>query len=83
MNPMASPAENNKRQLGDFNGTSDFTYTGLTDVGPYLYDDGSTYKGQFSNGNRNGLGTEITRDGSVYEGYWQNDSKTGNGRLLS
>lgn len=47
--------------------------------GPICYDDGSTYKGQFVNGQKCGYGEMVYVDGSCYMGMWKNDMRNGKG----
>ena len=42
----------------------------------------STYRGQFHNHMREGLGLEIFDDGSYYTGFFKNDRKDGKGRFI-
>lgn len=50
--------------------------------GVYRYTDGTTYRGQFKNGMRHGLGTQITTRGDCYTGNFAFDQKSGTGREL-
>lgn len=52
-------------------------------LGPYKFQDGSTYEGQFNLGLRHGFGRQIWKDGSIYEGYWEDDKCKGKGRLIN
>ena len=52
-------------------------------LGPYLYNKGGVYFGQYRNGLRHGQGLQIWPDGSYYEGYWENDLVNGIGRLVA
>ena len=52
-------------------------------LGPFKYNDGSTYEGQYFNGKRYGIGKQIWSDGSVYEGQWINDHCNGQGKLIN
>lgn len=49
--------------------------------GTYLWEDGSKYTGEWTNGKRNGYGIFIYKNGSRYEGNWVNDKKNGTGKL--
>ncbi len=49
--------------------------------GKYVWQNGSTYEGQWKNGKREGLGKYHYSNGSVYEGQWLNDKKNGTGTL--
>ena len=51
-------------------------------LGPYRYEDGSTYEGQYRNGLRHGRGRQVCVDGSLYEGYWISDRKSIRGVLV-
>lgn len=46
-------------------------------LGPYKYQNGATYKGQYKFGQRSGYGTLVWDDGSIYEGFWENDMSNG------
>ena len=51
--------------------------------GPIFYEnERSTYEGQYTNGQRNGLGTIVYGDGSVYYGFWKSDKKDGQGIFI-
>ena len=52
-------------------------------LGPYLYNKGGVYAGQYKNGLRHGHGVQIWPDGSYYEGQWENDVVNGEGRLVA
>jgi hypothetical protein len=39
--------------------------------------DGSSYSGEYLNGKKHGIGTNIWSDGSKYEGYWYNNGISG------
>ena len=45
-----------------------------------IYNDGSSYKGNFFNGKHNGYGTYIYADGNTYQGNWINNLKHGQGK---
>jgi hypothetical protein len=48
--------------------------------GPFFYpDSGVTYKGQYNDGLREGLGEQVWKDGSCYKGYFKNDLSSGKG----
>lgn len=51
-------------------------------LGPYLYQDGETFLGQFFNGLKHGKGRMVWPDGTVYEGQWINDKRHGKGRVI-
>ena len=40
------------------------------------------YKGQFKNGNMNGIGKNKFKDGSIYEGHYKNGLKHGSGKYI-
>ena len=44
---------------------------------------GSTYKGQFKEGKKHGLGCEVFLDGLFFEGHFNQGKKSGQGRLIS
>ncbi|EGR32220.1 p38 protein, putative, partial [Ichthyophthirius multifiliis] len=44
----------------------------LPKLGPYQFENGSIYIGQWKEGQRHGHGTQYWSDGSIYEGYWRN-----------
>lgn len=47
-------------------------------LGPFLYNDGSTYYGNYKNGQRHGFGMLIKQNGEyIYTGFWQNDQPKG------
>lgn len=48
----------------------------------YFQDTNSTYIGQFLDGERIGLGTEISDNGEVYSGNYKGDKRHGKGRLI-
>lgn len=54
----------------------------MNGIGTRFYPDGSSYEGQWVNGQRHGFGTKINPDGSSYKGQWQFDKKTGKGLLI-
>lgn len=51
-------------------------------LGPYLYNDKSTYEGQYLHGERHGVGVVIWQDGSIYKGEFKNDKCHGKGILV-
>jgi hypothetical protein len=58
------------------------TYKGCPVLGPFKYEDGSIYYGQYFKGQRQGFGHEVMKDGSVYSGYWSYDFKCCTGRFI-
>ena len=50
-------------------------------LGPYKFSDGSTYKGQFKEGKKHGVGYLVFQDGSGFQGLFKNDEKWGYGRI--
>lgn len=87
MNSMARGVEDIIASLPNFKIPSNLGKSGNLEpegpvLGPYEYNDGSTYKGQFFNGERHGLGTLIWQDGSVYKGQFRNDKCHGKGFLV-
>lgn len=51
----------------------------LPTFGPYKYQDGCTYNGQYYQGMRHGKGEQVWEDGSYYNGFWYNDECHGKG----
>ena len=47
-----------------------------------VYEDGSVYVGDLSDGKRHGQGTHLPFEGDRYKGEWANDQKSGQGRLI-
>ena len=43
------------------------------------FPDGSLYDGEWSEGDKSGLGTYTYRNGDSYEGEWKSDEKHGKG----
>ncbi|CAG9311845.1 unnamed protein product [Blepharisma stoltei] len=55
----------------------------ITQHPAFELEDGSIYEGEWNEqGERHGLGTEISPDGAKYIGYFKNNEKSGNGRLI-
>lgn len=50
--------------------------------GPYVYENGNTYEGQYREGLREGAGEETTPNGDLYIGQWMRDMKHGRGRMV-
>ena len=48
--------------------------------GSCIYDDGTSYYGNFKDGLRHGFGTLILLQGECYAGYWLNDKMHGVGK---
>ena len=57
-------------------------FNDLPTLGPFRYEDGSTYTGQYRNGLRHGYSCEVSSDGSIYSGYWLCDYKSLKGRFI-
>ena len=51
--------------------------------GRYIYNDGSVYAGDWSNGLRHGRGILTKKDGSKYDGTWHNDLQDGSGTEIN
>ena len=47
-----------------------------------VYEDGSVYVGDLTDGKRHGQGTHLPFEGDRYRGEWANDQKSGQGRLI-
>lgn len=58
------------------------TYKGFPVLGPFIYEDGSVYYGQYNKGKRHGFGYEVMKDGSLYSGYWSFDYRCWVGRFI-
>lgn len=50
---------------------------GRVNKGPFTLRNGATYTGQWLDGQRDGMGTQLWPDGSRYEGQWRNDKANG------
>jgi len=50
---------------------------GRINKGPFTLRNGATYTGQWLDGQRDGIGTQLWPDGSRYEGQWRNDKANG------
>lgn len=59
------------------------TEVDLPTFGPWKYEDGSTYQGQYRMGLREGQGRLVTKDGSIYEGQFKQDKRHGLGAMYS
>ena len=82
MNPPSTLARVPYSQRSDWTRIDDSNLTGNPRGGPFKYlGSNTTYEGQFKDGLRSGLGTEITADGEVYTGNWADDQRNGSGRL--
>ena len=55
---------------------------GRVNKGPFTLRNGATYTGQWLDGMRDGIGTQLWPDGSRYEGQWRNDKANGQGKLV-
>ena len=52
------------------------------DIGPFKYNTGETYEGQYLNKRRDGFGVCVFEDGGIYEGQWDRDKMEGEGRQI-
>ena len=43
------------------------------ELGPYEFENGAVYVGQWKEGQRQGRGKQFWTDGSFYEGYWKDN----------
>jgi len=50
--------------------------------GPVTLKNGAIYTGNWLNGVRDGLGSQMWPDGSRYEGHWKGDKANGQGKLV-
>ena len=55
----------------------------LIELGPYQFENGDIYVGQWKNGKRFGRGTQYCKDGRVYEGLWAGYKRNGTGRSIN
>jgi hypothetical protein len=84
MNPVSENAIKSTQHMGEFAPILESDHPELPVKGPFMdKSTGSTYKGQFENGMKNGLGKEVYKNGSYYEGHWLNNQRSGQGRLVS
>jgi len=84
MNKMNAKVQEQHDQRGAYKSTKQpkKDMEGLPVLGPYKYQNGATYQGQYKLGLRHGWGTIVWEDGSCYEGFWENDMSNGDGRLI-
>ena len=54
----------------------------LPELGPYKYENGATFIGQYKYSKRHGEGKQVWQDGSCYEGQWKNNKTNGKGRYF-
>ena len=55
--------------------------TSISGIGYSFNSDGSYYRGNFKNGEKNGYGEFFYDNGSHYNGYWECNNKQGSGRF--
>lgn len=84
MNRLADAGAKAEEQKGPFKVRyiDDNINNGAPMLGPYQYEEGETYFGQYFNGMKHGKGRMIWPDGSIYEGQWLNDKRHGKGRIV-
>ena len=83
------PNYNNQAAQATYNKIGEFVYDQDEDddkqlprLGPYEFENGAVYIGQWRQGVRHGRGKQYWNDGSFYEGYWRNNMANGKGRLI-
>jgi len=59
MNPYNAKVAETDKKLKAFNAPGDSKYDQLPELGPYKYNNGATYVGQFLNGQRTGFGKQV------------------------
>jgi len=84
MNPVNDDVKKADAKLKDFEylPNVDGEFEGLPVLGPYKYENGATYLGQYKEGKRHGRGRLVWPDGSVYVGYWKDDHSNIRGRMI-
>lgn len=82
MNPYSKQAKKRIKDLPRIGIGSDPSLAGNPRFGPYVYEGGNTYTGQYKGGLREGLGEETTAEGDGYKGQWLRDMKHGKGRMV-
>jgi len=84
MNKICERAAKSAELMGEFSPILESNDPTLPIYGPYKdTNNGSTYKGQFFQGKKEGLGQEIYENGSFYEGHYENGIRQGQGRFVS
>lgn len=84
MNPYADKAKEIVKDLEEFKLSlkEDPATSSNPTLGPYLYPNGDTYKGQYFRGDREGYGEIVSKGGEVYYGQWDKDQMHGRGRYV-
>lgn len=82
MNPYSELVKKRNKELPPSGIGPDPSLASNPTFGPYAYENGNTYTGQFKAGLREGIGEETTPDGDGYTGQWLRDMKHGKGRML-
>ena len=59
-----------KQKMGNFSYDEQYEEGQYPELGPYQFDNGAIYLGQWKHGNRHGKGVQYWTDGSIYEGYY-------------
>lgn len=82
MNPYSELAKKRLESTPPSGVTTDPALANNPTFGPYAYENGNTFTGQFKAGLREGTGEETTPDGDGYLGQWLRDMKHGKGRMV-
>lgn len=59
MNPLNPKVKETAGKLSEFNGKAGKSFDDLPELGPYRYNNGATYQGQFNSGLRTGFGRQV------------------------
>jgi hypothetical protein len=71
------------KSFGQFEDPTQSTPSGMHQLGPLMFSDGSVYKGAWSTeSKRHGSGVQYWPNGQLYEGWWEDDEFSGQGRLI-
>lgn len=82
MNELNPEVQKQVEGLEPFEAESNEDFSDLPTMGPFKYEDGSTFQGQYCQGQRCGNGKCVWPEGFYYDGYWYNDMRNGKGRLI-